>query len=394
VTPAPDAQGPSRPGRPPSRARLRLRVAVGITVSALVVAALVGIVASVLASWRSDDPAAQTQAGAARVGQDVAVVVVAEQSADAAAQARRDALRWMLVALGVSLVPAVAVGWLAAGRLLGTVDRALAEIEATDAERQRRLQEVVHELRTPLAVVGANLELAATGSGLSSEAEGLVDAARRAAARMRRTVDDLAGHGGLAVDAGAGPVEVAVEARAVVAEHTGPARARGLHLLDAGTGPASVPSADRAAVRTVLGNLVGNAVRLAPKGSTITVDWGEHSGWMWIAVSDEGPGLAPHLHTRVFERGWRGRHERDRAGTADGERGLGLTIARQLTEAQGGLVTLDSQEGEGSTFVVWLPIAAGAEPADVVGSDGVHPVARPWRAGHAAGEPAEVTQLA
>lgn len=377
---APGGRKPARLRQPPSRARLRARVAVGLTVSALVVAALVGILASALASWRSDDPAVRTQAGAARVGDDIALVVVAEQSDDAAAQARRDALRWMLVALGASLVPAVAVGWLASGRLLGTVDRALADIEATDGERQRRLQEVVHELRTPLAVVGANLELAATGPGLSSEVEGLVDAARRAASRMRRTVDDLAGHGRLAVEAGAGPVDVAVEARAVMAENAGPAKARGLHLVAAGTCPGPVPSADRAALRTVLGNLVGNAVRLAPGGSSITLDWGQHAGWVWIAVSDEGPGLPEHLHTSVFERGWRGRHERDRAGAADGERGLGLTIARQLTEAQGGLVTLDSQEGEGSTFTVWLPLDGEAEPAHALLSDGVHPRVHPWRA--------------
>jgi signal transduction histidine kinase len=368
--------------QPPKRARVRARLAVGLTVSALVVAALVGIGASALASWRSDEPEVRTQAGAARVGEGVALVVVAEDDGDAAAQARSDALRWMLVALGVALIPAVAVGWLAAGRLLGTVDRALADIEATDAERRRRLQEVVHELRTPLAVVGANLELASTAPGMDDEAGGLVDAARRAAERMRRTVDDLAGHGQLAVDAVGGPLDLGAEAQAVVADHAGPAGARGVRIATRGTGSVHVPSADRGALHTALGNLAANAVRLAPIGSTVTVCWGDHAGWAWIAVCDEGPGLAERLHARVFERGWQGRHERDRAGNGDepqSERGLGLTIARQLTEAQGGLLTLVSEEGAGSTFTVWLPLGPVAQQADVVEADGIHPRSRPWQ---------------
>ncbi len=368
-------------GARPSRARLRARLAVGLSVSALAVAALVAIGAAALASWRSVDPQPTTQAGAARVGDRVTVVVVAEDGADeAAGLARRDALRWMLVALGASLVPAVAIGWFTAGRMLGAVDRAMKDIEDVEAERRLRLQEVVHELRTPLAVVGANLELASTGAPLDHESAGFVDAARRAAERMSRTVDDLAGHGQLAVLPGDGPLDIGAVVRFVVAEHVGPARARGLYLVAGqGAGPI-VPMADRAALRTVLGNLVGNAVRLAPAGSTVGIEGGEHRGWAWVAVIDEGPGLPRRFHGRVFERGWRGRHDRDRDGDASHEHGLGLTIARQLTEAHGGRLTVDSEESSGSTFTVWLPIAPDAEVGHVVARDGVHPVDRPWAA--------------
>ena len=139
----------------------------------------------------------------------------------------------------------------------------------------------------------------------------------------------------------------------------------------------TVPTADQAAVQTALGNFLGNAVRLAPRGSAVTVDWGELSGWAWVAVADEGPGLAPEFHARVFERGWRGRHERDRNGDAGA--GLGLTIARQLTEAQGGVLTLASEEGGGSTFTVWLPLDPHVAVTDIAAADGVHPAAQPWR---------------
>jgi signal transduction histidine kinase len=362
-----------------------------MTVLAFLVAALVGVGAAALATWRSDDPVSNTRAGAARVGDDVALVLVAEDGgADAAVQARRDALQWMIVMLGASLVPAVGLGWFAAGRLLGTLDRAVAETEIAERQRQRQLQEVVHELRTPLAVVSANLELVVTQHELDVEAAGFVDASRRASERMRRTIDDLAGHGRLAVDAGAGPLDLDAEVAAIVAEHDGPARSCSVHLLVNGAavdpddnstiarGPLTVPATDRAVVRTTLGNLLGNALRFAPAGSAITVSLGEHEGWAWVAVTDEGPGIPRRLQARVFERGWRGRHDRDRSGEPEGQRGLGLTIARQLTEAQGGSLTLDSEEGAGSTFTVWLPLDSEAVRADVVTGGGTRPRVRPW----------------
>ena len=91
---------------------------------------------------------------------------------------------------------------------------------------------------------------------------------------MRRTVDDLAEHGRLAVTR-ADVLDLAAEARAVVAEHAGPARARGLHLRVGGASVLGLRG-DRAAVRTAFGNLTSNAVRR--RGSSIVVSCGEHGG--------------------------------------------------------------------------------------------------------------------
>lgn len=364
-----------------AREGVRRRLAFALTLTTLVIVALVGIVAAALSLWRADDPTPRTQAGAARVNGGITVVVVAEEGTqDAAAQARRDALGWMFVALGVAVVPAMAAGWIVSGRMLIDVDRALADVDAIEQERRRRLDEVVHELRTPLAVAGTNLELAADDPMLDADTGRLIDAARRAADRMRRTVDDLATHGRLAVHR-TGTLDLGAETRAVAAEQAGPARARSLHMVAGGAAALDVPAVDRAAVRTALGNLAANAVRLAPSGSVISLSCGEHAGWAWAAVSDEGPGIPAHLHERVFERGWRGRHDRDRdRAAAPDQRGLGLTISRQLTEAHGGLLTIDSEEGAGSTFTIWLPMAPDARTDDVVGRDHLHPLAQPWQA--------------
>jgi signal transduction histidine kinase len=226
--------------------------------------------------------------------------------------------------------------------------------------------------------MGVNLELAATHVDSDSDASPHIGAARRAVGRMTRTVDDLDGHGHLAVESGGGPVDLAALAEAAVAEHAGPAQAREVHVILAGPPSTIVPAADAAAVSTAIGNFLSNAVRLAPRGSAITVDWGEVADWAWLAVTDEGPGLAPHLHARVFERGWQGPYDRDR-GDANGGAGLGLTIARQLTESQGGTVTLDSEEGGGATLAVWLPLDVDADQSKVVAVDRVHAATQPWR---------------
>jgi signal transduction histidine kinase len=354
-----------------------LRLAVALTLSTVLIVGLVAIVTAALATWRADDPAAVTQTGVARVGNDVAVIIVAaDPAADAAAQARRDALGWMVAALAVSVVPATAAAWFVSRRLLRRVDDAMATVDAAEVDRRRRLDEVIHELRTPLAVAGTNLELAASDPALDTETERLIDAARRANERMSRTVDDLAEHGQLSVDV-SGRVDLAVLARAVATEQAGPARARAVQMVVVGASSLAVPAGDAAAVHTALGNLVGNAVRLAPGGSTISISCGSSGEWAWAAVTDEGPGVAERDHALVFERGWRGRHDRDR-DRGDGQHGLGLTIARQLVEANGGLVTMQSQEFVGSTFTVWLPLSPEARDADVLAPDGVHPTVMPW----------------
>lgn len=346
---------------------------IGLVIVLMAPAMLMALVVMVVtvALLVSHEPWADARTGIAQVGDGIAVVVLAEEGTiDGLIDSG-------LLAPVLALIPALAVAWVVAGRVRRVVLRSRAEVEAADVERHSRTQEVVHELRTPLAVMGTNLELAAIEAETELGAAGYIDAARRAVTRMARTVDDLAGHGRLAVQQGSGPVDLADLAEAAVAEHIGPGRSRGVNVELMGASHVTVPSVDPAAVRTAIGNFLSNAVRMAPQGSSVGVDWGRLDGWAWLAVIDEGPGLAPHLHARVFERGWQGHHDRHRGEGTD-ERGLGLTIARQLTEAQGGAVTMESEEGGGSVFTVWLPLEIGADPRVVVAPDRVHAASHPW----------------
>lgn len=357
----------------PSRRRLRMRLAVGIAATVLIVSSVVAIGAAVLATLQDSD-AGQPQVGVAQV--DGEVVIIVTEGTSMLVAARTAALRSSLIALALSVIPSLAVGWWVAGRMLGAVDAALTDVEEAARDRDRRLQEVVHELRTPLAVMGTNLELAGSASDVDSESSGFIRAALRALDRMDRTVDDLDGHGGLTVHvADREPVDLGSVAGDVAGEFVGPARSRGVHVAIRGEDEVSASTAEAAPLRTVLGNLMANAVRLAPSGSTITVDWGTEHRWAWVGISDEGPGIAGRDHARMFERGWRGAHERHR----DTGAGLGLTIARQLAEAQGGHITVDSGEGTGSTLAVWLPTTPDSDTTDVVLPDGIHPVTTPWR---------------
>lgn len=313
--------------------------------------------------------AAGPDAGIARIGDSLAFVLVTDGGPDAAAT-RQLIADWGLLAPAVVLVVSSLLAWWLSGRVQRTVARAEARVSTADRERELHLQEIVHELRTPLAVMGTNLELAGSGSGPSK----YLDAASRAVMRMSRTVDDLAGHGQLSVENGHDPIDLKDVVETIAHDHVGPGSQRGVFIRLGDGGTVKLEGVDPAAVRTVMGNFATNAMRYAPKGSVVGLDWGVHDDWAWLSVTDQGPGIAPQNHSRVFERGWQGSHDRDRQTGS----GLGMTIARQLTEAQGGQVSLESEEGGGATFTMWLPLSEGADPGDVMAADRVHALVRPW----------------
>ena len=135
-----------------------------------------------------------------------------------------------------------------------------------------------------------------------------------------------------------------------------PAAARNI-VLDRAIAPGVVVTGDRDALKRAVANLLDNAVRLAPAGSRIRLATGSEDDQAWIAVADEGPGIAPEDQPHVFDRFWRADKGRSRA---DGGTGLGLAIVRHVAEAHGGTVRVDSELGRGSTFTVSLPLAGPA----------------------------------
>jgi signal transduction histidine kinase len=116
--------------------------------------------------------------------------------------------------------------------------------------------------------------------------------------------------------------------------------------------PASVPTVrgDGERLRQVLANLIENAVKYSPAGEPVEVRVAREDGMVHLSVSDRGPGIAADDQRLIFEK-----FGRVTGGSKPGT-GLGLFIARSITEAHGGTLTVSSAPGRGATFTVTLPV--------------------------------------
>jgi signal transduction histidine kinase len=247
--------------------------------------------------------------------------------------------------------------------LADTFDDMLGRIDDAFESQRRFIHEASHELRNPLAVIKTNLEVALSDPGATTEdLRETGEIVMNATDRMSHLVDDLLLHARQEVPSyELGPIDVSELVALAAAEFKTPAEARGI-TLESACSPGLWVTGDAVALRQALANLLANGVRLAPEGCRIRVAAGRHDGWVWMAVEDEGPGIAPEHQAAVFQRFWRGDGP---AGRREGRSGLGLTIVRQIAEAHRGEVRLASEVGRGSTFSVWLP-EIHPHPSEVV----------------------------
>ncbi|MBB2946351.1 signal transduction histidine kinase [Actinoplanes lutulentus] len=303
---------------------------------------------------------------------------------------------YSLLALGGLFVASLGIGWVLSGRVLrpvGAIARTAREIQATDLNRRIRLHgprdelrdladtidsmldrldhafqaqrqlidDASHELRSPLAIIRTHLDATLTAADATDDertrAVAVVD---RATIRMSSLVEDLLATARRNADAhNDTELDLTTVAHEAGEESFLPERPLHLRYRTAGGLPMT---GDADGLRRAAGNLLSNAVRLAPTGSTVTLGTGRTGSWLWLAVTDQGPGIAADDLPRVFDRFWRGA---DGNGSARQRRtGLGLAIVRQIVESHGGQVKAFSVLGVGSTFVMWLPTPGrtGGEP--------------------------------
>ncbi len=250
-----------------------------------------------------------------------------------------------------------------------------------DATERRRLERMrrdfvanaSHELRTPLTSIRGFVEALEDGAVAEPEtAQRFLGKIRKHADRMAALVDDLLDlsrlEGGRAPEwKETRPSEVA---EGVVASFAAPATRKDISLRHVDQGaPAAVTDPER--LRRILENLVDNAVKYTPERGHVEVTTSPGpDGSARIEVADDGPGIAPEHQDRVFERFYRVDKARSRelGGT-----GLGLSIVKHLAEGMGASVTVESEPGKGSRFIV-SPCprrpALGAFPASLRGSPG------------------------
>jgi heavy metal sensor kinase len=239
------------------------------------------------------------------------------------------------------------------GRLAAVINGTFARLESSFEQLRRFTADASHELRTPLSVIRGIGELGLRETRTPAEYKEAMGSMLEEVDRLTRLVDTLLqlsrGDAGT-VRLSRGVVDLGDLARDVASSLSVLAEERRQRLDVASAANVRV-LADRPVLRDAVTNLVDNAIKYSPEGSTITirVDGGPEQATMTVA--DEGAGVPPEHRDRIFDRFYRideGR-AREMGGT-----GLGLAIAKWAVEANGGQVVLEPA-GKGSVFRISLP---------------------------------------
>ncbi|WP_349897382.1 sensor histidine kinase [Parafrigoribacterium soli] len=240
-----------------------------------------------------------------------------------------------------------------------TINGMFDRLEDSFASQRRLIDDVRHELKTPITIVRGNLEL------LDSSDQADVDAVRAVAldelGRMSSLVSELS----LLAEARRpdfvelAPMDVNdfTAAVAIKVRALDPLRTWPVFVGSSGTAMVDAQRLTQAWLQ-----LADNAAKYATKNTPISIgsDIGLDGGveWLYLWVRDSGPGIPAHSHARIFERFGRLESNRGTAGS-----GLGLTIVLAIAEAHGGTVTLSSELGQGSTFTIRVPLNGQADTA-------------------------------
>ncbi|BCB75194.1 HAMP domain-containing sensor histidine kinase [Phytohabitans flavus] len=224
--------------------------------------------------------------------------------------------------------------------------------ERLEQLRRAMVNDVAHEMRTPVSNIRGWLE--AAQDGVATADQRLISSLLEEALLLQHVIDDLRDLA--AADAGelwlhpqqvylADLVDQVVDAHRAQADQVGvtltPRTDRDQELY-----------ADPVRLRQAVGNLVTNAIRHTPAGGAVTIAAHPDGAGATIAVTDTGSGISAEDLPHVFERFWRAEKSRSRQ---TGGSGLGLSIVRKLVEAHGGTITATSTLGKGSTFTLHLP---------------------------------------
>jgi two-component system OmpR family sensor kinase len=222
----------------------------------------------------------------------------------------------------------------ALNQLLGRLGHAL-------EMRQTFIADAAHELRTPLAAVQLQIQLArrATGDEERAAAFTQLDEGVKRAVHLVQQLLTLARHEPDLAERPSGPVELAQLARQAVADHASIAEAKGIDLGVDSDHPVWV-SGDFEALRAMLGNLIDNAIRYIQRGGKIDVCVDTQNNQPVLTVTDNGPGIPSEFRERAFDRFFR------QEGSGQTGSGLGLAIVKSVVVRHRATIALESTEYE------------------------------------------------
>ncbi|MCB9686350.1 MAG: response regulator [Alphaproteobacteria bacterium] len=266
-----------------------------------------------------------------------------------------------LEALVTSRTRALATQTAAAEEARATIAAQAAQLREVDRLKTRFFENLSHELRTPLTLVLGPLEDVRLGrlGAVPSAASEALGRAERSARRLRSLVDQLLDL--VRIDVGA--LELAMEPRDLVAllrrvteEFAPTAERRDLSLEVSLPDGVVAVTCDARELEKVFVNLLGNALKFTPAGGRVHLSATVDGPGVRVDVTDSGPGIPLADQAHLFDRFRSAGSSTLQAGT-----GIGLSLARELTERHGGTLSLRSVPGEGATFTVTLPVV-GATP--------------------------------
>ena len=237
-------------------------------------------------------------------------------------------------------------------RLMAESNR-LAIIQRVDEQRSALLRSVSHDLRTPLATIQAvATDLRAGAAFDDATRDELLELVADEAQRLNRIVENLLSLS--RIEAGA----LHPDRQAIALDELVTDRAGRLSRLFDGVGVVTAiepglpfVDADYVQLDLVLTNLLENAARFAPAGTTVRVEARALGEQVEVVVADQGPGIAPDARASLFEP-----FEKGRASTGTG---IGLAICRSVVEAHGGSIRVEDQEPCGARFVFTVPVRSG-----------------------------------
>lgn len=248
------------------------------------------------------------------------------------------------------------------GVLIRTMNAMISRLQASFEEMRLFSLNVAHELRTPLAILKGQSELALSSPPSADETQELVTSYLEETIRMSRIVDDLlmlakAETGQLTMERE--PVSMDRLVEDLHEDGTILAGSKGL-LLRLGQVDPAVVIGDAARLRQLFRILLTNALQYTDTGGEIRLTCQSHDARVKVSIEDSGIGIPPESVDRIFERFYRVDQARTRV---KGGSGLGLALARWIVDAHHGTISVRSDVGKGSTFTVDLPAASVAGPA-------------------------------
>lgn len=249
--------------------------------------------------------------------------------------------------------------------------KALHQVEEAHSLQDAFIANASHELRTPVTAMSVvSRTLLRREFGIEGQARELLHIADRNATRMARLVEDLLICSGLTdtVAEGLAPSDVRGIVEASAAAAAGDRRV----VIRAPERALALADPDR--VRTILSQVVDNALKFSPADGEVTIEIVSLPRWLQVLVSDEGPGIAQGLRERVFDRFYQidGSATRSHGGV-----GLGLYVARRLAQSMGGSLTAEQSAAGGAAFRLSLRPAPVPAPDGASRSPDAFPAAAP-----------------